>query len=119
MSVQQVLLSKIFAKPEDNSYRGREDDPYSKDALKGLMDSIKMQGGINTPLLLQARPDGTFEVGDGHRRFFSLQWLIEDGVAAFSADMLVPANVLGDRHGRADLRHRERVGEHRARTAPC
>ena len=45
MSVQQVMLSKIFAKPEDNSYRGREDDPYSKDALKGFMESIKMQGG--------------------------------------------------------------------------
>ena len=70
MSVQQVMLSKIFAKPEENAYRGREDDPYSKEALKGLMESIKMQGGINTPLLLQARPDDTFEVGDGHRRLY-------------------------------------------------
>ena len=94
MSVQQVDLSKIFAKPEDNSYRGREEDPYSKDALKGLMESIKMQGGINTPLLLQARPDGTYEVGDGHRRFYSLLLLVADGVAGFSSDMLVPANIL-------------------------
>jgi len=95
MSVQQIPLSKIFAKPEDNSYRGREDDPYSKDALKGLMESIKMQGGINTPLLLQARPGDTYEVGDGHRRYFGLGYLVADGVAGFSADMLVPANVLG------------------------
>jgi ParB-like chromosome segregation protein Spo0J len=95
MSVQQVLLSKIFAKPEENSYRGHEDDPYSKDALKGLMDSIKMQGGIHTPLLLQARPDETYEVGDGHRRFYSLMLLVADGVAGFSADMEVPAQVLG------------------------
>ena len=36
-----------------------------------------------------------YEVGDGHRRFFSLQQLVADGVAGFSADMLVPANVLG------------------------
>lgn len=94
MSVQQVVYSKIFAKPEDNSYRGREDDPYSKDALKGLMDSIAMQGGIHTPLLLQAQPDDRYELGDGHRRFFSLKWLIADGVAGFTPDMLVPANIL-------------------------
>jgi ParB-like chromosome segregation protein Spo0J len=95
MSVQQVVFSKIFAKPEDNSYRGREDDPYAEAALKGLMESIKMQGGINTPLLLQARPGDIYEVGDGHRRFYSLQRLIADGVAGFSAEMMVPANVLG------------------------
>ena len=95
MSVQQVPLSKIFAKPEDNSYRGREDDPYSKDPLKGLMESIAMQGGINTPLLLQAHPDGTYEVGDGHRRFYSLLLLVADGVAGFSSEMEVPANILG------------------------
>ena len=95
MSVQEVVFSKIFANPEENSYRGREDDPYAKERLKGLMESIMMQGGINTPLLLQARPDETFEVGDGHRRFFSLQQLIADGVAGFSMEMLVPGNVLG------------------------
>ncbi len=95
MSVQQIPLSKIFAKPEENSYRGQEADPYSKEALQGFMESIKMQGGIHTPLLLQARPDECFEVGDGHRRLFGLKWLIADGVAGFSADMLVPANILG------------------------
>ncbi len=95
MSVQQVVFSKIFAKPEENSYRGREDDPYSADALKGLIESIKMQGGIHTPLLLQARPDETYEVGDGHRRFFSLTRLIAEGVAGFSMEMTVPANILG------------------------
>jgi len=95
MSVQQVVLSKIFAKPELNAFRGRENDPYSKEAVKNLLESIKMQGGINTPLLLQARPGDTFEVGDGHRRLTSLLLLIADGVAGFSADMLVPANVLG------------------------
>ena len=95
MSVQQVKLSSIFAKPEANSYRGREVDPYSGDALKGLMESIKMQGGINTPLLLQAQPNGTYEVGDGHRRLYSLLQLIADGVVGFSNEMTVPAQVLG------------------------
>lgn len=95
MSVQQVMLSKIFAKPEDNSYRGREDDPYSKDALKGFMESIKLQHGVSIPLLLQARSDGTYEVGDGHCRYFGLRHLVADGVEGYSADMLVPANVLG------------------------
>ncbi len=95
MSVQHVPLSKIFAKPAENSYRGQEADPYSKDALKGLIESITMQGGIHTPFLLQARPDETYEVGDGHRRLYSLLQLIADGVAGFSADMLVPANILG------------------------
>ncbi len=95
MSVQQIPLSKIFARPELNAYRGREGDPYTKDALKGLLESVTMQGGINTPFLLLAHPDGTFEVGDGHRRLTTLLLLIADGVAGFSADMLVPANVLG------------------------
>ncbi len=95
MGVQPVVLSKISAKPEENSYRGREEDPYSKDALKGLMESIMMQGGINTPLLLQAHPDGTYEVGDGHRRFYSLLLLAADGVTGFSMEMEVPAQVLG------------------------
>jgi len=95
MSVQQVVFSKIFAKPEENSYRGREDDPFSEVNLKGLIESIKMQGGINTPLLLQARPDGAYEVGDGHRRFYSLQRLVAEGVAGFSMEMTVPANILG------------------------
>lgn len=94
MSVQQVPLSKIVAKPEENSYRGREDDPYTETKLKGLMESIKMQGGINTPLLLQARPDGTYEVGDGHRRYFTLLLLVAAGVVGFTADMLVPAYIL-------------------------
>jgi ParB-like chromosome segregation protein Spo0J len=96
MSVQQVPLSKIFAKPEENSYRGREDDPYTEVKLKGLVESIKLQHGINTPLLLQARADGTYEVGDGHRRFFSLRLLVAGGVVGFTADMPVPAYILAD-----------------------
>ena len=71
MSVQQVVLCRRSS-PSPRTIRtaGVKRTRYSKDALKGLMDSIKMQGGINTPLLLQARPDGTYEVGDGHRRFY-------------------------------------------------
>ena len=95
MSVQHVPLSKLFAKPEENSYRGREDDPYSKDALKGLMESIKMQGGINTPLLLQARPGGHLRSRRWPSSLLQPPAAVADGVAGFSADMLVPANVLG------------------------
>ena len=94
-SVQQIVFSKIFAKPEENAYRGREGDPFSAEALKGLMEQITMQHGLSVPLLLQARPGDTYEVGDGHRRFYSLQRLIADGVAGFSNDMMVPALILG------------------------
>ena len=51
-------------------------------------------GGIHTPILLRARGDGTYLLVDGHRRYFALKQLIEENVAGYTPDMLLPAHVL-------------------------
>jgi len=94
-TLQQVPFSKIVAKEEDYAFReGSGTNPFSAKALLPLREKIKEHGGIHVPLLLRDRGDGTFLVVDGHRRYFSLKQLIDEGIQGFTPDMLLPANVL-------------------------
>jgi hypothetical protein len=100
--VQQVKWSQIIARPQEYAFRAEGDkDPFSKAALGSLKESIKRHGSVHTALLLKAYPDGTFLLGDGNRRYFSLGQLIEEKVQGFTAEMLLPANVL--EHETSDL----------------
>jgi ParB-like chromosome segregation protein Spo0J len=94
-SLQQVAFAKIVVQEEDYSFReGGGSNPFSRTALQSLREKIKEQGGVHVPILLRDRGDGTSLLVDGHRRYFSIKQLIEEKVAGFAPDMLVPANVL-------------------------
>ena len=95
MKIRQVKFRDIIARPREFAFRHEGDnDPFSPSSLGPLKESIKGQGGIHTPVLLKAYPDGSYVVTDGHRRYFALKQLIDEGVEGFTPDMLVPANVL-------------------------
>ena len=94
-SLQHVPFSKIVVQEKDYAFReGIGSDPFSKTALRSLKESIMRHGGIHTPILLRDLGNGTYLLVDGHGRYFALLQLIEEKVAGFTPDMLLPANVL-------------------------
>jgi len=94
-SIQQVRFDLIQAIPEQYGFRREGDaDPYGKEAVRSLMESIKAHGRLLTPLLLREKRDGDFVVADGHRRFFALEFLIGESVQGFTHDMPIPAYVM-------------------------
>ena len=94
-SLKQVPFSKIVVREADYSFReGSGTKPFSAKSLQPLKEKIKGHGGIHTPIMLRDLGNGTYLLVDGHRRYFSIKQLIEDGVAGFTPDMLLPANVL-------------------------
>lgn len=95
LTIQMVKFSDIFVLPDEYAFRGRSlDKPFSKSALHSLKERIKSAGQITDPLLLKDYAGGKKLMADGHRRYYSLKQLIEEGVEGFTADMLVPAHVL-------------------------
>jgi len=91
----QVRFDKITAKEEDYAFReGSGSTPFSEKALQPLREEIMEYGGIHVPILLRDLGNGTFLLVDGHRRYFSIKQLIEKKVVGYTADMLLPANVL-------------------------
>ena len=94
-TLQHVPFSKIVVQEKDYAFReGSGTNPFSKKALQPLKESIMQHKGVHTPILLRARGDGTYLLVDGHRRYFALKALIEDGVQGFTADMTLPAFVM-------------------------
>ena len=87
----KVPFSKI--RIDSESYAFRDDGDFSPEALKALAEDIAANG-LTTPLLVKALPDGTFLLLDGHRRYFAIKLLIEQGVAGFTAETPVPAHVI-------------------------
>ena len=88
---QQVALSAIFVQPEEYSFRNK--DEFDDGNLKDMKVDV-VKNGIITPLLIQHRGKNRYVAIDGHGRLWCLKSLVEDGVDGFSADMLVPANVI-------------------------
>jgi ParB-like chromosome segregation protein Spo0J len=94
MKIQEVAWKDIFARADDFGFRKEGDaDPYSKEALRPLKESIKFHRRVHTPLLLRdTRP--SYLVADGHRRYFAVKQLIEEGVKGFTPEMMLPAHVM-------------------------
>ena len=94
-SLQQVPFSKIIVREDTYAFRdGSGTNPFSPKSLQSLREKVKEHRGIHVPILLRDLGDGTYLLVDGHRRYFSLKQLIEEGVQGFTPDMLLPANVL-------------------------
>lgn len=95
LTIQMVKFSDIIVQPQDYAFRGRSlNKSFSKAALHSLKERIKDVGTITDPLLVKDYAGGKKLMADGHRRYYSLKQLIEEGVEGFTADMLVPAHVL-------------------------
>ena len=53
---RQISLSSIDIRPGDYSFR--DEDALTEGRLKDFVEDVKSQGGIHTPLLVQALSDG-------------------------------------------------------------
>jgi ParB-like chromosome segregation protein Spo0J len=97
MNIQEVPWKDIFAREKDFAFR-REGaaDPFSKEALRPLKESIKFHRRVHTPLLLR-NTGPSFLVADGHRRYFAVKQLIREGVKGFTPEMTLPAHVMASK----------------------
>src|SRR5262245_25012380 len=82
----RVRLSQLVLRVEDYSHRAK--GALERDALRPLLDSIKMEG-LRHPPEVFALGDGTYVIVSGHRRYSCLVLLAQDGVAGFAMDMEV------------------------------
>lgn len=91
--LQQIPFSAI--KLDADSYAFRDAEDLNPEALKSLAEDIAVHG-LTTPLLVKQLGEGSYLGLDCHRRHGAITANIEQGVAGFTADMLVPALVIGE-----------------------
>ena len=96
---QKIQLSEVFVQPEDYDIRAVHESDMED--LKPLAEDIAVNGLI-TSLLVQDCGKQGYRLLDGHRRYFALKSLVENGVEGFEAAMLVPANVVSSAASQLD-----------------
>ncbi len=90
--------------PDDWAFReDGELQTHGDTPLHDLVESIKPRGNIHTPMLVKPHGDGKYLVLDGHRRYFALGILIDEGIEGFHAEMLIPTNVVVSDNSEGDL----------------
>jgi len=99
--LRQIPLSSIDMRPDDYSFRAEDD--LTEGRLDNLVEDVKAQRGIHTPLLVRALPDGRFLLLDGHRRFTVLGILVRHQVEGFHINMSVPAVVITSECSELDM----------------
>jgi ParB-like chromosome segregation protein Spo0J len=89
--VAQVAFQDILSEPERFAFR--DDGDLAEAGIKALAEDIAVNG-LATPILVALRKDAQYQLVNGHRRYAALALNINLGVAGFTADMLVPANII-------------------------
>jgi hypothetical protein len=87
-----LRLGDILLRPEEFCHRLKEE--LADDRVAGLMESVRIEKGIQVPVEVYYNADGQPVLVKGYRRVTSARNLAEQNVAGFSMDMPVPAVVV-------------------------